>query len=139
MTARQLCTGDMKQFTFNAPNFTGTIGFAVIETIDDEVILKRQAELLEEVQLVKRECGNAMFFLAVVNISPPMHSTMLLVSPMERSLAVQAFPPLDPADMIHDDDDNNLDLGTRVSRKKDFIPNLTRVINKEGWTWDGAK
>jgi hypothetical protein len=32
LTAEQLCNGDMKVFTYQADNFKGSIGFAVIET-----------------------------------------------------------------------------------------------------------
>jgi inorganic pyrophosphatase/exopolyphosphatase len=138
MTAQQLCTGDMKEFSFNA-KFKGTIGFAVIETVDDETILKRKDELLAQMETVKAESSVTMYFLAVVNITPPMHSTLLLVSPMERSLAMQAFPPLLPTDVVHSVEDRLLDLGTRVSRKKDFIPSLTRVINKDGWKWSDSE
>ena len=135
MTANQLCTGDMKQFSFNTANFSGTIAFAVIETIADEVILRRKEDLLEQMEYVKSESGVTMYFLAVVNITPPMHSTLLLVSPMESSLATQSFPSLAPGNVLCDDDNRILDLGTRVSRKKNFIPSVTRVINKEGWSW----
>jgi hypothetical protein len=41
----QLCTGDCKVFTFNGPNFSGSVGFSVIETTDDGVILARKVKI----------------------------------------------------------------------------------------------
>lgn len=136
LTARQLCTGDMKEFSFNTPSFRGTVGFSVIETIDDGVILARKEELIAELLVVRGDMGLDLLYLAVVNIAPPMHSTLLLLGPSERQLALQSFPMMGPSTnpMFHSGDETVLDLGTRVSRKKDFIPNITRSINKEGWS-----
>ena len=135
LSARQLCTGDLKEFSFKTESFNGYMGFAVIETIDDSVILARQEELLKEMAVVKDELKVSLMYLAVVNITPPMHSTLLLFGPAERSLAVQSFPMLHPSTlpMYATGNERIFDLGTRVSRKKDFIPSITRTINKEGW------
>ena len=133
LTAHQLCTGDLKEFTFNTAGFSGSVGFGVIETVDDEVILARKAELLAALAEVKAERNQRLLFLAVVNITPPMHSTLLLAGPAERSLALLSFPSLDPATSCMGEDDTVMDLGNRVSRKKEFVPNITLSINKEGW------
>jgi inorganic pyrophosphatase/exopolyphosphatase len=134
LTARQLCTGDLKEFSFNTTYFKGTLGFAVIETIDDGVILARREELLKELKVVKAELKLELLYLAVVNITPPMHSTLLLLSNHERSLAEMSFPSIGPSNpMVVNGGDTVFDLGTRVSRKKDFVPSITRSINKENW------
>ena len=151
LTARQLCQGDLKVFSFNTPVFVGTVGFAVIETTDDEVIIARKEELIEALKLCKAESNLTLIYLAIVNIVA-MHSNLLLVGDNEKDLAVKSFPLLnalavaDPAvassnesthaNPIVDNlivDNNMLNLGTRVSRKNDFIPNITRIIKKEGW------
>ena len=151
LTARQLCQGDLKVFSFNTPVFVGTVGFAVIETTDDEVIIARKDELIEALKLCKAESNLTLIYLAIVNIVA-MHSNLLLVGDNEKDLAVKSFPLLNAvavadtavvssnesthANPIVDNlivDNNMLNLGTRVSRKNDFIPNITRIIKKEGW------
>jgi manganese-dependent inorganic pyrophosphatase len=46
LTAEMLINGDQKVFSFKTEKFEGSVGFAVIETTDDEVIMNRSAELL---------------------------------------------------------------------------------------------
>jgi inorganic pyrophosphatase/exopolyphosphatase len=46
LTAEALVNGDQKVFTFRTDKYEGSIGFAVIETTDDDVILSRADELL---------------------------------------------------------------------------------------------
>ena len=46
MSSNALCNGDQKVFSFKTVNFDGSIGFAVVETTDDEVIMARKDELL---------------------------------------------------------------------------------------------
>ncbi len=90
LSAEQLCNGDQKEFHFKTSYFEGMIGFAVIETIDDEVIVNRAQELLMELENDKEAQGLAVRFLAVVNIVL-LRSTLLLCGPAEMSLARAAF------------------------------------------------
>ncbi len=52
-------------FNFNVENFVGVVGFAVIETNDDAVILDRAEEILVALAEVKRKKNFAIIFLAV--------------------------------------------------------------------------
>jgi len=127
LTAGGLVNGDQKSFGFAG---FGEVGFAVVETTDDQVILARVAELLPEMEKVKKERGYKCLFLAIVNIVG-LHSKLLLCGPTEKSLAQAAFGgPLEGAGLM--------DLGKRVSRKKDFIPSVTKTI-KNGWTMSSQK
>ena len=126
LSAVALVNGDQKSFSFDAAGFKGEIGFAVVETTDDDAILDRVDELLPELVACKKEKNLNCIFLAVVNIVK-LKSCLLLCGPTESTLATAAF-------------DGNIsrtgtlmDLGNRVSRKKDFIPAITRKI-KEGWS-----
>lgn len=121
-----LVNGDQKTFSFEAPNFSGDIGFAVVETTDDQVILEKIPELIPELVACKKEKNLACIFLAVVNIVK-LHSSLVLCGPAERHLAHAAF------NGAVSNDDSLMDLGNRVSRKKDFIPKITATI-KNGWT-----
>ena len=56
-----------------------------------------------------------------------LKGTLLICGQSELSLAKAAWE-----DGILNDDCTLMDLGSRVSRKKDFIPEITKVI-KNGW------
>lgn len=125
LSAHALVNGDQKTFSFSASGFTGEIGFAVVETTDDDVILQKAGKLIPEMVACKKEKKLAMLFLAVVNIVE-LKSCLLICGPTEKALAVQAFG----GELTHQD--TLMDLGKRVSRKKEYIPVITRVIN-DGW------
>lgn len=126
MSAVNLVNGDQKTFSFDAPNFHGEIGFAVVETTDDDAILSRIDELLPELVACKKEKGLQCIYLAVVNIVK-LHSNLVLCGPAEKSLATEAFG----GTVLRDG--TLMNLGSRVSRKKDFIPSLTSTV-KGGWS-----
>lgn len=135
MTAEQLCNGDIKVFTLKGANFQGNMGFAVVETTDDEVILARKSELLTALSKSKTEKSLDIMFMAVVNIVA-LHSTLLLLGPHEASLARVAFPPEEGGARALGD--GLYFLGGLVSRKKDFVPVISRVVNKDLWGPDNA-
>ena len=128
LSAVGLVNGDQKSFSYDIPQaFSGEVGFAVVETTDDQVILDRLQELLPEMVICKKERGYQCLFLAVVNIVK-LHSHLLLCGAGEVSLATKAFPD----GVLTNDEGTVMDLGKRVSRKKDFIPAVTATI-KAGW------
>ena len=126
LSAVALVNGDQKSFSFDCPGFSGEIGFAVVETTDDDAILDRVDELLPELVACKKEKQLQSIFLAVVNIVK-LKSCLLLCGPTEISLASVAFG----GNIFRDG--TLMDLGNRVSRKKDFIPVITKTI-KNGWS-----
>lgn len=129
LSCNALCNGDQKVFTFKTAVFDGSVGFAVIETVDDEVILQRSAELLVALSEDKEAKGLSVLFLAVVNIVE-LRTKLLLCGKNERSLALKSFPA---GKLVRDEDGGEthvLDLGGLVSRKKDFIPAVTGAIKK---------
>lgn len=132
LSAHGLVNGDQKSFSFASGSFTGEVGFAVIETTDDQIILDRLPELLPELEKCKKERGYECLFLAIVNIVK-LHSKLLLCGPKERSLALAAF-----GGELLNEEKTLMDLGGRVSRKKDFIPSVTSTI-KKGWSMDSVK
>jgi manganese-dependent inorganic pyrophosphatase len=126
LSAVGLVNGDQKSFGFTVPSgFEGEVGFAVVETTDDDVILKRIDEILPEMVICKKERGYACLFLAIVNIVE-LHSKLLVCGPSEQCLAEMSFG----GELSRDG--TLMDLGKRVSRKKDFIPAITSTI-KGGW------
>ena len=87
--------------------------------------MARKDELLVALDSDKESKGLSLLYLAVVNIVS-LKSTLLCVSQDEASLAQAAFAN---GVMLSD---NIMDLGGLVSRKKDFIPAVTKAI-KNGW------
>lgn len=126
LSAHGLVNGDQKEFSFDN-EFEGDVGFAVVETTDDAVIIDRLGELLPEMVACKKEKNLDLLFLAVVNIVE-LKGTLILCGPSELSLAKAAFTD----GTLLNEDATMMDLGKRVSRKKDYIPELTRAI-KAGW------
>jgi manganese-dependent inorganic pyrophosphatase len=125
LSTDMLVNGDQKVFTFQTSAFEGSVGFAVIETTDDEVILNRSLELLLALSDDKEKKDLSVLFLAVVNIVA-LRSTLLICGPDELSLAQAAFP-----DGVVKSE-SLMDLGNRVSRKLDYVPAITAAI-KAGW------
>ncbi len=131
LSSESLVTGDQKVFTFKTSTFDGSVGFAVIETTDDGVILERVDELINALIVDKEKKGMDVLFLAVVNIIE-LRTKILLCGESERSLALASWsngvfvpntsggPPI------------LMDIGNLVSRKKDFVPSMTKAI-KGGW------
>ena len=129
LSAVGLVNGDQKAFFIDVPNgFSGQVGFAVVETTDDKVIMDRIEELLPELVLCKKERGYSVLFLAIVNIVE-LHSHLILCGPTEQCLAEASFPDC----KITNETGTVMDLGKRVSRKKDFVPAISSAI-KGGWT-----
>jgi hypothetical protein len=75
----------------------------------------------------KKEKKLDVLFLAVVNIVE-LKGTLVVCGPAELSLAKAAFGDC----KMLNEDATLMDLGKRVSRKKDYIPEVTRAI-KAGW------
>jgi inorganic pyrophosphatase/exopolyphosphatase len=94
----------------------------VVETTDDEIILSKTEELLIALAHDKEEKSLDVLFFAVVNIVS-LHSTLLLCGQNEISLAEKSFPDgkISVSPFV-------MNLGGLVSRKKDFIPAVTKAI-----------
>ena len=131
LSPETLITGDQKVFTYKTPDFDGSIAFAVVETTDDDILLSKKQSLVEALREDKEEKGYSLTFLAIVNIVD-LHSTLLLSGPNERSLAAQAFAN---GQLIVENykESTVMDLGSLVSRKKDFVPAISNAI-KKGWS-----
>jgi len=75
----------------------------------------------------KAEKGLSMLYVAVVNIVK-LRTRLLLLSKDEVALAKAAFRN----SIMEQNHEQIMDLGGLVSRKKDFIPAITRAI-KDGF------
>lgn len=100
------------------------------------VHLAPQEELLEAMNAHKAANSLELFYLAVVNIVA-LHSTTLILGPDELSLCQAAFPSEDGSKQQAED--GLYHMGSRVSRKKDYVPFITKTINKGGWAMPSKK
>jgi manganese-dependent inorganic pyrophosphatase len=107
------------------PSIIYTIGYGVIETTDAEASLERVDELIPEMQVVRHEMKLTAMLLAVVDIVH-MTSTLFIAGPTEMSLALAAYG----GETVNNG--KALELTGLVSRKKDFVPKLTRAV-AAGW------
>jgi manganese-dependent inorganic pyrophosphatase len=142
MSPFQLVNGDMKTFKFTSSDTDAaaatvySIGFGVIETTDADASMARIQHLTPEMRMVREEKNLTAYFLAVVDIVH-MTSSLLICGAVEESLAVAAYGgtvTTTPTDTDTSTVKNNvvLQLTGLVSRKKDFVPPLTRAV-ASGW------
>lgn len=126
MTPYALVNGDMKQFKFSSLNETYEVAYSVIETTDASASLARVEDIIPEMRAVKlTNPAIKAVLLAVVDIVN-LSSTLVLCGRVEVSLATAAYGGLPEAE------ETLLRLPGLVSRKKDFIPPLTKAF-KDGW------
>ena len=130
LTPHGLVTGDCKRFDCSnpadAPSPVTRVAFGVVETTSPGDVLAHEAALLEELRAHKAEEGVDFAFLAVVDVVE-LTSTLLLCGRGEERLAVAAL-----GGSPHGHGLTRLDLGGRVSRKKDFMPPISATILRGG-------
>ena len=88
--------------------------------------------MIHALKLSKQENSLPLLYLAVVNIVS-LKSILILIGNDEESLAQAAFPSNNETGVGPTEDPTLYSLGGLVSRKKDFIPAISRAINKNGW------
>lgn len=131
MTPYALVNGDVKRFKFAGENGnTYTVAYSVVETTDAPASLARAAELAPEMRAVKAADASVdAVLLAVVDIVA-LTSTLVVCGRVEASLATAAY-----GGVVEDAEGGGaqtLALPGLVSRKKDFVPALTKAV-KDGW------
>lgn len=117
LTPEQIVKNDYKIYEFAKKTFIGQI-----ETVEQaEVLANRKAELLSAMEAVKKAEGFDLIFLAVSDILR-VNTKLLLGGDEETAVAEKAFGGKAA--------DNVLDIGPKLSRKKDFGPPIEVVLKK---------
>lgn len=116
MTALEIIQSDAKTFPYGDKS----VFFAVVETTDPAAMMARKAELAQALAQQKQADGVNYAFFAIVDIVN-QHSNLLILGDDEARLAACAWGSGPVADSV-------MDLGGRVSRKKDFMPEISRCI-----------
>lgn len=116
LTPEQIVKNDYKVFDFAKKTFIGQV-----ETVEQDLVLNnRKAELLASMQQVKQSEGVELLFLVITDILK-VNSKLLLLSDSEQQIAIKAFGGTPTA--------NILDIGPKLSRKKDIAPPIEKALN----------
>lgn len=118
MTDTEILMSDHKVFKFNVGSDSFRVGFGVVECVGEApaAMLARKSGFVEECAALKNSLDLRYSFFAIVDIVN-LRSTLILCGLAEREVAVAAFGgEIGP-------DGDTMDLGSRVSRKNDFIKN----------------
>ncbi len=115
LTPEQIVKNDVKVYEFAKKTFIGQI-----ETVEQEEVIKnRRAELLTAMAAVKKSEAVDLLFLAVTDILG-VNTKLLLLEGEETAIAEKAFGGKAS--------ENVLDIGPKMSRKKDIAPPIERAL-----------
>ena len=115
LSPEQIVKNDYKIFDFTKKTFIGQL-----ETVEQEEILtNRKAELLEAMKVVKTSEGVELLFLAVTDILK-VNTKLLILGDDEKTIAEKAFSGTVT--------DNVLDIGPKLSRKKEIAPPIEEAL-----------
>jgi len=115
----QIVKNDYKLFEFTQPTFIGQI-----ETVEQELLLStKKQELLKAMTQVKKEQKVKYLFLAVTDILK-INTKLLILDKPEQEIAQKAFGGTTQ--------DNVLDIGAKLSRKKEIAPAIEKTMANIG-------
>lgn len=117
LSAEQIVQNDYKVFEFEKKTFINQI-----ETVEqDKILSEKKAELLEAMQTVKAQQGVELLFVAVTDILQ-VNTKLLLAGDAEVTVAEAAFGGTAV--------ENVLDIGPKMSRKKEIAPVIEAALKK---------
>lgn len=115
LSPEQIVKNDYKIFDFAKKTYIGQL-----ETVEQEEVVKdRKAQLLEAMASVKNQEAVELLFLAVTDILN-VNTKLLILGEEEQAIAQKAFGGLVS--------DNILDIGAKLSRKKDIAPPIEEAL-----------
>jgi manganese-dependent inorganic pyrophosphatase len=117
LTPEQIVENDYKIFDFTKKTFIGQI-----ETVEQEkLIADRKNDLLAAMATVKQKEGVEMLFLAVTDVLK-VNTKLIIMGDPEKEIAQTAFGGITS--------DGILDIGPKMSRKKDIAPPIEKALEK---------
>lgn len=115
LTDEQIIKNDYKVFDFATKTMIDQL-----ETVEQDVILtEKKASLLQAMQTVKQELGVELLFVAITDILK-VNTKLLILSDAEKTVAEKAFGGTTV--------DNILDIGPKMSRKKEIAPPIEKAL-----------
>ena len=112
-----LIKGDMKSYIINDKK----VAWSTIESIKKGVdkVINKKDQMIKELTAIKKEEKMDYLFLSVVDIENKK-SKLLICTYLEKEIALCAFNLKLNG--------NIMELGSLISRKKQFIPSVKRVL-----------
>ena len=117
LSASEILNLDYKEFEFNGKK----VGFGVAETVAPEDLLVKKMELIEALKAKKTQSNLNYIYFAIIDILNK-HSDLLVIDAAEQEMAERLFGGKTA--------NNVLDIGSRISRKKELIPPISEYLNK---------
>ncbi|MBI4215305.1 MAG: manganese-dependent inorganic pyrophosphatase, partial [Parcubacteria group bacterium] len=108
---------DYKDYDLNGKK----LGCGVAETVTPEALLPRKSEFLAELKKLKDAKNLDYSYFIIVDILNS-HADLLIIDTPEQQLAETVFGGSTK--------DNVLDIGGRISRKKQFIAPISEYLSK---------
>lgn len=123
LTDEQIIKNDYKVFEF--ANSQGGITKTMIdqlETVEQDVVVsQKKASLLQAMAAVKAELGADLLFVAITDILK-VNTKILILGDAEKAIAKKAFGGTTV--------DNVLDIGPKMSRKKEIAPAIENALKQ---------
>ncbi len=116
LTPEDIVMKDYKIFDFSGKK----VFIGQIETVEPEKILTMRKALLGAMEEVKAKEDVGLLFLVITDILK-INSSILYITDEEKRIAEEAFSGVGESNLIN--------IGPRMSRKKDIAPELERVIS----------
>lgn len=117
LSAQEIVKNDYKIFDFGGKK----IMIDQLETVEQEkVIADKKADLLKAMEQVKNELQADMIFVAITDILK-VNTKLLIIDQIAGELAIKAFGG--------EVKEQVLDIGARLSRKKEIAPPIERAIS----------
>ncbi len=123
-TAEEILTNDFKEFRIGGRLY----GVAYLETTNKRQLLERRDELLEFMQQSRKQSGYETFIFIVVDIL--RGETELLFYGRENDVTSALNESALPI-QHHTVEHNSLTISTVISRKKQIVPLLPRIGNRQ--------
>jgi manganese-dependent inorganic pyrophosphatase len=116
LTDEQIVLNDYKVFDFGGKK----VLIGQTETVEQsEIILVKKDKLLVAMEQIKKREGVDLIFLALTDILK-VNTKLLILGDAEKTVAEKAFNATTSA--------NILDIGPRMSRKKDIAPQIENIL-----------
>ncbi len=115
LTDEEIVTNDYKLFDFNQKVFINQI-----ETVEQDVILSKKTALLKAMETIKQQQSVDLVFCAITDILK-VNTKLLFLGEQEAQIAEKAFGGKAQ--------DNLIDIGPKLSRKKEIAPPIEQAIS----------
>ncbi|PIY80500.1 MAG: manganese-dependent inorganic pyrophosphatase [Candidatus Pacebacteria bacterium CG_4_10_14_0_8_um_filter_42_14] len=116
LSPEEMVTNDYKIFEFSQKTMIGQL-----ETVEqNELLAGKKTELLSAMATVREKLGVSLIFLAITDILQ-VNTKLLILSEKEQVIAEKAFGGTTDA--------NILDIGAKMSRKKEIAPPIETALN----------